>query len=160
MNTVRKDLLWLLPFVAAVALVSVAGGAITAPAIAAWYGDLYKPNWTPPNWLFAPVWSALYLMMAVAAWLVWRARSRHQRVGLAIALWFLQLALNLAWSALFFGLRNPALGLADIALLSFALIGTFLLFWPINRLAGWLLAPYMAWVLYATALNYAIWRMN
>ena len=159
MNISRQDWFWLAPFVAAVALVMVLGGTVTAPAIGDWYVGLNRPPWTPPNWLFAPVWTALYLMMAVAAWLVWRQR-RGTRVGPPLALWGLQLALNLAWSYVFFGLRNPMLALIDIFALLVLILATFVLFWPVRRLAGWLLVPYIVWVGYATALNYAIWRLN
>ena len=159
MTISRQDWYWLTPFVLAVILVMAVGGGVTTPAIADWYAGLNRPAWTPPNWLFGPVWTALYIMMAVAAWLVWRKR-RNMRVGLPIAIWAIQLALNLAWSVLFFGLRNPMLALIDIFLLLTMIIATFTLFWPIRRLAGWLLVPYIAWVGYATALNYAIWRLN
>ena len=155
----RQDWLWLAPFAIAVAAVMAVGGAITAPAIGEWYDGLNRPPWTPPNWVFAPVWALLYAMMAVAAWLVWR-RRRSMPVGLPIAVWALQLALNLGWSVAFFGLRNPMLGLIDIAVLLLAILASFALFWPTSRLAWWLLAPYILWVGYAAALNYAIWRLN
>jgi tryptophan-rich sensory protein len=155
----RQEWLWLAPFVIAVAAVMAVGGAITAPAIGEWYGGLNRPAWTPPNWLFGPVWALLYVMMAVAAWLVWQTR-RSLRVGLPISVWVLQLALNLGWSFLFFGLRNPMLALIDIAVLLLAILASFVLFWPTSRLAGRLLAPYILWVGYAAALNYAIWRLN
>jgi benzodiazapine receptor len=133
---------------------SAAIGAWFRPG--AWYAGLRKPSWNPPNWVFAPVWTALYAMMAVAAWLVW------QRVGLSreCALFLLQLALNAAWTWLFFGLKRPALALADIVVLWMAIGATLVAFWHVRSLAGLLLAPYLAWVTFATALNAAVWWLN
>ena len=122
----------------------------------AWYAGLRKPAWNPPNWLFAPVWTLLYAMMAVAAWLVWR------EVGLSgeTALFVVQLALNAAWTWLFFGLRRPGLAFADIVALWLAILATLLAFWSVRPFAGLLLAPYFAWVTFAAALNAALWRLN
>jgi tryptophan-rich sensory protein len=122
----------------------------------AWYAGLRKPVWNPPNWLFAPVWTLLYAMMAVAAWLVWRD------VGLSreTVLFVVQLALNAAWTWLFFGLKRPGLAFADIVALWLAILAALLAFWSIRPSAGLLLAPYLAWVTYAAALNAALWRLN
>jgi len=124
-----------------------------------WYKQLTKPTWNPPNWLFAPVWTVLYLLMAAAAWLVWK---RYGIVGalLPLALFVVQLLLNAAWTWLFFGLHRPGVALADIVVLWAALLTTLILFWRLEPLAGIFLAPYLAWVSFATALNWAIWRMN
>jgi len=135
------------------------GGAATAPQIPNWYADLAKPSWTPPDWIFGPVWSALYLMMAVAAWLVWRQR------GLAAAwrpllLFLLQLVLNSLWSIAFFGLQNPAAAAVEIVWLWVAILLTMLAFWPRSAAAGALLLPYLAWVSFAAVLNFEIWRLN
>ncbi len=124
-----------------------------------WFAQLQKPSWAPPNWIFAPVWSVLYAMMAVAAWLVWR-RGGFTAQALPLTWFLLQLAFNACWSPLFFGLENPALALADIALLWIALFTALVFFWSADRVAGILLAPYLAWVTFATALNLAIWLMN
>lgn len=124
-----------------------------------WYADLHKPAWNPPNWIFAPVWSALYIMMAISAWLIWkRGGFSCQRV--ALSLFLLQLVFNALWSPLFFGLRNPVLGLVDIALLWLALLFTTFAFWKVHALAGALLAPYVAWVSFAGVLNFTLWRLN
>jgi len=122
----------------------------------AWHAGLRKPSWTPPNWLFAPVWTLLYAMMAVAAWLAW------QGVGLSweSGLFLVQLVLNAAWTWLFFGLKRPALALADILALWLAIAATLVTFWQLRPLAGLLLAPYLAWVTFAAALNAALWRLN
>lgn len=130
---------------------------LTTPALPTWYAALSKPRWTPPNWLFGPVWTILYVAMAVAAWLVWR------KMGLTSAplqIFLLQLLLNIAWSAFFFRLRNPALAFADILLLWIAILATAFEFWRSVPAAGFLLAPYLVWVSYAAALNFSIWRLN
>lgn len=149
----------LVGFVALVMAVAWIGSAVTLPVIPTWYADLAKPSFTPPNWVFGPVWTTLYLMMAYAAWRVWRGAAGADR-GRALALWGGQLALNLAWSLLFFGGQLIGLALVDIFLLLLAIAGAMALFARIDRLAAWLLAPYLAWVAYAAALNFAIWRLN
>ena len=124
-----------------------------------WYARLKKPSWRPPNRLFAPVWAALYLMIAVAGWLIWR-QAGFAGAGLPLAVYALQLVLNAAWSPLFFGLRRPDLGFIDIVLVWVSIIATIVLFCPIHVVAALLLVPYLAWVSFATALNFAIWRLN
>lgn len=127
-----------------------------------WYAQLAKPAWTPPAWLFAPVWTVLYGMMAVAAWLIWREwRERgFGEAGPALLLFVVQLGLNSAWSGLFFGLRRPGLALVDIVALWVAIGITVIAFWRVRRAAALLLVPYLLWVTFAAALNFAIWRMN
>lgn len=125
----------------------------------AWYQGLEQPAWQPPDWLFGPVWTLLYTMMAVAAWLVWRERGRRA-VGGALALFLVQLALNVAWSWLFFVRQRPDLAFGEIVLLWIAILATLLAFWRIRPLAGALLIPYLLWVTYAAALNYSIWQLN
>ncbi len=124
-----------------------------------WYATLKKPAWNPPSWVFGPVWSALYTMMAVAAWLVWRQggfATQRRPLGLFLA----QLALNAAWTPLFFGLRNPGLAFAEMVLLWLAIAATIAAFRPVSRTAMCLLTPYLAWVSFAAALNFALWRLN
>jgi len=135
------------------------GSLSTATAVPTWYADLRKPNWTPPSWIFGPVWTTLYVMMGVAAWLVWR---KSGFVGAKAAMWlfFLQLLCNAAWSLIFFGLRSPGLAFAEILLLWGLILATALAFWRHSPIAGALLLPYLAWVTFATALNLAIWRLN
>lgn len=145
-------------FCIAICLAAAAVGSLwTTPALAPWYASLAKPSWTPPNWLFGPVWTALYIIMAVAAWLVWRGTSL---VSMPMALFLLQLLLNVAWSGFFFRLRSPGLGFADIVLLWLAIAATLDSFAQVSPLAGWLLVPYLVWVSYASALNFSIWRKN
>ena len=122
-----------------------------------WYTALAKPAWTPPGWLFGPVWTVLYVMIAISAWLVWQ---RQPRVSPALALWVAQLALNGIWSWLFFGLERPGLAAIDIVVLLAAIIATALAFARESRPAALLLVPYALWVSFATALNLAIWRLN
>lgn len=135
------------------------GSALTVPSIPVWYQTLAKPSWTPPSWLFAPVWTALYSMMGTAAWLVWRPRG-WTGASLALGLFVSQLALNVAWSGLFFKLRMPGLAFVEIVVLWLAIAATIWSFARHSVPAAWLLAPYLAWVTFATALNLSIWRMN
>jgi translocator protein len=126
-----------------------------------WYTMLLKPTWNPPSWLFGPVWTALYVMMAVALWLVRREpdvdASTRQR---ALAMFAVQFLLNLAWTPLFFGLRSPGLAFVEICLLWIALLSTMLAFGRVRALAGYLLLPYLLWVSFALVLNGTIWLMN
>jgi len=151
-----RDILGLVAFVVLCFGVAALGGMATRPAIPEWYAALRKPSWTPPNWVFGPVWTILYALMAVAGWRVWR--GGHARP--AALLFLLQLALNGAWSWLFFGLRRPDLGLLGITLLWLAIATTMVAFWRVSWKACVLLVPYLAWVSFASALNLAIWKMN
>ncbi len=132
-------------------------GAVFRPGN--WYLHLNKPSWTPPGYIFPPVWTALYIIMAVAAWLIWR-RGGFAGAKVPLALYLLQLFLNALWSPLFFGLHSPGLGLVDILLLWFALLATVIAFFKTLPIAGWLLLPYLAWVSFATGLNFTVWRLN
>jgi len=145
--------------VAAVVAVQVIGGLVTAGSVGTWYAGLAKPTWTPPDGVFGPVWAALYVMMAVAAALVWAARDRADVCG-ALGLFGVQLAANLAWSVFFFGLRSPALGMLDLVALWCAVAATAVEFWQIRRAAGVLLIPYLAWLTFALVLNGAILIRN
>ena len=125
---------------------------------AEYYARLNKPSWAPPGWLFGPVWTVLYALMGIAAWLVADKQGSASRTPLL--LWTAQLALNATWTPVFFGLRSPRLALANIGLLWLAIVGTAAAFFSRRPLAGVLLMPYLGWVSFATALNYAIWRRN
>lgn len=135
------------------------GAAVTTPQIPGWYASLAKPAWNPPDWIFGPVWSLLYLMMAVAAWLVWRPAG-FAAAKLPLALLAIQLALNSLWSVLFFGLHNPGAAAVEIVLLWAGILATLITFWKRSRWAGGLLVPYLAWVSFASVLNFTIWRLN
>jgi len=121
-----------------------------------WYASLAKPAWNPPSWIFGPVWTALYLMMAVAAWLVWK-RDGWRR---PLWLYFMQLALNAAWTPIFFGMHELGLALVEIVVLWLAILITLLAFLRVRKPAAWLLLPYLAWVSFAAFLNFTLWRMN
>ncbi len=153
-----RDLLGLLVFMALCLVVSGLGGAVTATSVGTWYQALEKPGFNPPDWVFAPVWTTLYLLMAIAGWRVWRRRAAAGRRALAV--FALQLALNLAWSFLFFGLQRIDLALAEIVILLFAILANMVVFWRIDRVAGALFVPYLLWVAYATLLTAALWRLN
>lgn len=131
----------------------------TVPSIPSWYASLKKPAWTPPSWLFGPVWTILFAMMALAAWLVW-IRAGIAGAPAALAVFAVQLLFNVAWSLLFFARRNPGAALVDIALLCLSVGLTALLFARIELLAAYLLLPYLAWVLFAALLNARIWQLN
>ena len=134
------------------------GGWVTAGSVSSWYPTLTKPSFNPPAWIFGPVWTALYALMAIAAWRVWR-KLRTVRHG-ALRLYGAQLALNLLWSFLFFGAHQIGWALIEIALLFAAIIATMIAFGRIDRAAGFCFAPYAAWVAFAAVLNAEIWRLN
>jgi benzodiazapine receptor len=147
----KRFVVWL----AAAFVPAAIGAAFPAPA---YYRGLRKPAWAPPPWLFGPVWTVLYALMAVAAWMVARRGGRGTRP--ALALWGAQLVLNAAWTPIFFGLRNPGAALVEIVALWIAVIGTVGAFATRRAMAAALLLPYLAWVTFAAALNLAIWRRN
>lgn len=146
--------------VGAVAIASVLGNLATMPNIAGWYAGLDKPSFNPPNWVFGPVWTVLYVLMAFAAFRVARADAGWPERRGALVLFAVQLALNAAWSWAFFGFHSPAAGLVVIAGLWLSLAATIVAFWRIDRLAAACLIPYLAWVSFAAVLNGAIWRLN
>ena len=137
--------------------VGVVSGVMTAGAMVDWYPTLNKPFFNPPSWVFAPAWTLLYIMMAVAAWRVWLAGPSSKP---ALNLFFIQLVLNFFWSVFFFGLHSPALALIDIIAMWIMIALTMRAFFKIARPAGWLLVPYLAWVSFAAVLNASIWWLN
>lgn len=150
------EIVALLGFIAAVAAVASTGAFFPPDK---WYQALRKPRWCPPNWLFGPAWTVLYLMIAVSGWLVWRKAGLAGAAG-AFATYALQLLLNGAWSGIFFGLRRMDLALAELVLLWLAILATIMAFAAHDALAAWLLVPYLAWVSFAGALNAALLRAN
>jgi benzodiazapine receptor len=137
-----------------------ASGLITADAINTWYAGINKPSFNPPNWIFGPVWTLLYILMGVAAGLVWSSTAEATVKRRALAAYILQLGLNALWSILFFGLRSPQLALTEIVLLWIAIVWCMRLFEPIQRTAAYLLVPYLLWVSFASVLNGAIVWLN
>jgi translocator protein len=147
-------MLSLLVFIALVAATALTGAQFQPGP---WYAQLAKPSWTPPNWLFGPVWTLLYIGIAVAGWLVWRKTGR---IDAALWIWIAQLALNAMWSWLFFGLHRPDLALANIVLMLVLIAWFIVVARGVSPVASYLFIPYLLWVSYATALNFAIWRAN
>jgi translocator protein len=138
-------------------LVAASASVFTESNIAGWYAGLVKPSFNPPNWVFAPVWTALYVLMAVAAWRAWRKAGI---MSVALTLYFLQLTFNFAWSLIFFAQHQIAIALADIVVLLISVAATAISFFRADRWAGLMLLPYLAWISFATLLNYEIWRLN
>ena len=139
--------------------VSTIGGAITRASVSEWYQGLTKPSFTPPDWTFTPVWISLFLLMGVSAWLVWR-RTGFAHGAVPLACFAVQLALNLAWSILFFGVRSVGWALIEIVVLWIVVLMTAITFYRVSRPAGLLLVLYLLWLFFAIALNVSIWRLN
>ena len=135
------------------------GSIFSGPAIGTWYAGQSKPSFNPPNWIFGPVWTTLYILMAVAAWMVWRQRMSRP-VGAALWLFGVQLASNAAWSIIFFDLHRPLAAMIDLALLWVVLVVTLVAFWRLSWIAGLMMLPYLAWVSFAGVLNAAIVALN
>jgi translocator protein len=146
--------------VVSVVLTSLAGNAFTMPKINGWYATLVKPSFNPPNWLFGPAWTLLFALMAFAVYRIWRLEPDTPGRTAALVVFHLQLIVNISWSAAFFGMQNPLLGLFVIAVFLALILVTIALFYPLDQTAGLLLLPYPAWVSFATVLNIAIWWLN
>lgn len=147
---------WLVFWVGLPLLVGSGVGSFFQPG--EWFEQLNRPAWDPPNWVFGPVWTVLYILMGIAAWLVWDCCRDRART--AITLFVVQLVFNAAWSAIFFGLQSPGLAFAEIIVLWALIVATTVAFWRHRTAAGVLLLPYLAWVSFAAVLNFTIWRMN
>lgn len=156
----RSLLVALAAFVALTFSAAGVASAFTAVSVRSWYPGLRKPPGNPPAYLFPPVWAVLYTAMIVAAWNVWKMGNGWSGATTPILLFLLQLALNAAWPAIFFGWRSPAVALAEIILLWTTILATIISFWQISPFSGEVLLPYLAWVSYATYLNAGIWRLN
>lgn len=142
-------------------MVGYSASMVTRPSVESWYPTIIKPSFNPPNWIFMPVWTTLYIFMAVAAGLVWdKIKEQNEEVKKALGFFLIQLTLNALWSYIFFGLKNPMLALIEIALLWLMIYETYLKFTKINKIAGYLLIPYMVWVAFAGILNASIWWLN
>jgi tryptophan-rich sensory protein len=143
-----------------VAVVIASGiGGLASTSSPAEYAGLDQPSWAPPSWVFGPVWTLLYAMMAISAWLVWRSGPwKHTRP--ALTAYAVQLVLNAAWTPLFFGLGWRGIAFAELSVLWLVLVGTLVLFLRRSTVAGWLLVPYLAWTTFALCLNFAVWQLN
>ncbi|MBE0517427.1 MAG: tryptophan-rich sensory protein [Methanophagales archaeon] len=155
-----KDILKLIASIVVCHLAGQIGAVATSASIQTWYVTLNKPFFTPPNWLFAPVWLTLYTIMGISLFLIWRLGVQDRHVKIALALFGFQLLLNTFWSIAFFGLRSPLAGLSVIILLWIAIAVTIVKFLPLSKPAGLLLLPYILWVSIAAALNGAIVLLN
>lgn len=138
----------------------IIGSVFTASSIPTWYATIVRPEFSPPNWIFGPVWTTLYALMGIAAFLVWRKGLDRKEVKVALGIFLLQLVLNSLWSIIFFGLQNPGAAFIEIIFLWLAIVATIIAFAKISKPAAWLLAPYILWVSFAAYLNYAIWALN
>jgi benzodiazapine receptor len=141
-------------------LAGIAGSLFTAPAISVWYGNLEKPSFAPPNWIFAPVWTFLFLLMGISLYLVWSRGFEDKKIKRAVFIFSVQLALNTLWSFLFFGLRSPLYGFIEIIILWLAIFFTIVNFYKTSKMAAYLLIPYILWVSFAALLNYSIMILN
>lgn len=156
----RADWVILIGWIVLAQAAGLIGSFSTFANIPAWYAFLAKPDLAPPNWVFGPVWTTLYILMGIAAFLVWREGVNKRRVRQALVIFCFQLALNALWSVLFFGMRSLLLGLLGVAALWLSIALTMRLFARVSPAATWLLVPYLAWVSFASYLNYALWSLN
>lgn len=158
-SSAGRQVLVLFAFVAVCLAIGAIGGAVTSTSVGTWYQQLRKPSFNPPDWVFGPVWTVLYIAMAVAAWRVWRrlglGDARH-----ALSLFAIQLLLNLAWTILFFGFQQIGLALVEIVVLFAVIVVTAIAFWRRDSGAGLLFVPYLGWVGFAALLNASLWRLN
>jgi tryptophan-rich sensory protein len=155
----RKGAVRLVAAILVCEIVGVLGSIFTTQSIPTWYAGLVKPSFTPPNWVFGPVWTLLYLLMGVSLYLVWSSRPKKART-VALQTFGPQLVLNLLWSVLFFGLRSPLLGMIGIVLLWVVLLVTILRFYNASKSAAWVMVPYLLWVTFAALLNFYIFILN
>jgi len=141
-------------------LTGVIGSLSTSSSIQEWYPTLVKPALNPPSWIFAPVWTTLYVMMGVAAFLIWKREGELKNIKLPLTLFVIQLVLNALWSIIFFGMQNLTFALIEILLLWSVILATIISFMKTSKLAGWLLVPYLLWVSFASYLTFSIWMLN
>ena len=154
-NTVRLIIAVLIPL-----LIGFTGGGFTASEIPGWYAKLNKPSWNPPNWLFGPVWTTLYIMMGIALYLVWKSTAASSVKQTAFVLFAVQLSFNFSWSIIFFNQHQVGWALVEILVMWVFIVLTIFSFSRINNTAAWLLVPYVSWVSFAAILNYTIWKLN
>ena len=155
-----KDIVKLLVSVIVCLAAGFIGSIFTNASIPTWYAALKKPSFAPPNWVFAPVWTALFVLMGIAAYLVWRHGLNTPIVKTALIIFIVQLIFNMLWSLVFFALKSPLFGFVVIIILWFLILATIIYFSNVSKLAGILLVPYIAWVSFATILNFMLWRLN
>lgn len=156
----RIDLLKLVASLLACQLAGFLGSIFTTPAIPGWYAKLVKPGFTPPNWVFSPVWISLYVLMGISAFLIWRKGFDNKAIKVALGIFVAQLVINSLWSLMFFGLKSPLAGFITIIILWTLIVLTISHFYRISTIAGVLLIPYFLWVSFASVLNFSLWRLN
>lgn len=156
----RRPTLSLILSILVCQLVGASGIVVSGSGVSVWYPSLTKPAFTPPNWVFGPVWTFLFALLGIAAWLVWRRGLDRFPVKVALGLFAAQYVVQVAWSGVFFGLRNPFGGLVVIAVLWVGILATTIAFDRVDRRAALLCVPYLAWVSFAAVLNYELWRLN
>jgi len=160
---INKDVPVLIKLIISIAiclLAGVLGSVFTTPAIPTWYATLIKPSFAPPNCVFFPVWTTLFIMMGISLFLVWQKGLDNGKVKIALSIFGVQLILNVLWSAVFFGLKSPLAGLIVISILWIFILFTILVFMKVSRTAALLLIPYILWVSFAAVINFFIWRLN
>lgn len=138
----------------------IVGSVFTTPSVTGWYAGIVKPALNPPAWVFGPVWTTLYALMGIAAFLIWKKGLDRRDVKVALGIFLIQLVLNTLWSIIFFGLHSPGGALVEIVFLWFAILVTIIAFYKISKTSAYLLLPYIAWVSFAAYLNYSIWMLN
>ena len=141
-------------------LVGAISGYFTITGVESWYQTIQKPSWNPPNWIFGPVWTTLYILMGISLYLIWKSDATPSLKWLAILLFALQLALNFFWSLIFFNQHAIGWALVEIIVLWLSILATIFVFARINNTAAWLLVPYISWVSFAGILTYTIWKLN
>ena len=141
-------------------IIGLLGSLFTSATIPTWYATLTRPELAPPNWVFGPVWTVLFILMGIASFLIFQKGYERRDVRIALSFYGAQLILNLLWSILFFGARNPGLAFAEIVVLWLVLFLTIRKFWPLSKTSAYLLVPYILWVSFAGYLNYSIWILN
>lgn len=146
--------------VAASQAAGIIGSIFTVSSVGTWYATIVRPEFAPPNWVFAPVWTTLFALMGIAAFLIWKKGLDRKDVKIALGIFLGQLVLNTLWSVIFFGLQNPGGALVEIIFLWLAILATIVAFYRVSKAASYLLVPYILWVSFATYLNYAIWTLN
>lgn len=141
-------------------LAGIVGSFFTTSAIPTWYATLQRPSFSPPNWLFGPVWVTLYILMGISIYLIWQKIEQNKTARGAMWLFWIHLFFNAIWSIIFFGLQNPGLAFINIIIIWLLIIALMVKFWKVNRWATYLLIPYLLWVSFASVLNYFIWYLN
>ena len=155
-----SNILKLIISIALPLLIGFSSSYFTITGVGSWYQTIQRPSWNPPNWVFGPVWTTLYIMMGIALFMVWKSDENYSLKRIAILLFSIQLIFNFFWSFIFFNQQRPGVAFGEIILLWIFILITIFVFAKVNKTAAWLLVPYISWVSFAAILNYSIWRLN